>query len=142
MRRTGRPSAGAPYVVREYHYEARELQPIATQRHGVYHPFEREHVAYNYERNPADPRITHHLSLEVDPLGHVLREAQLAYARRAPAQPEQGSVLATCRTTTYRAADRRDSTTTGTAWRPRLSSTSSSLPRQQRRCRWRRSIRP
>ena len=99
----GTPSAGAPYVVRDYRYEIRELQPIATQRHGVYQPFELEHVAYAYERNPADPRITHHLSLEVDPLGHVLREAQFAYARRAPAEPEQVSVLATCRATTYAA---------------------------------------
>jgi RHS repeat-associated protein len=97
----GSPAAAAPYSVTEFRYEVRELQPIDTQRHGVYHPFEREHIAYQYERNSADPRIEHQLSLEVDPLGHVVREAHLAYARRIPAQPEQGQVLATCRTTTY-----------------------------------------
>ena len=99
----GTTAASAPYTVKEYRYEVRQLQPIADQKHGVYHPFEREQLAYNYERNPTDPRIGHRLSLEVDPLGHVVREAQLGYARRSPAQPEQGQVLATCRATTYAA---------------------------------------
>jgi hypothetical protein len=53
-------------------------------------------VTSNYERNPADPRITHNLSLEVDPLGHVVRDATLAYARRVPSEPEQNRTLATC----------------------------------------------
>jgi RHS repeat-associated protein len=97
----GTSAASAPYVVKEYRYEVREVQPTATQRHGVYHPFEREHRAFNYERNPADPRIAHRLALEVDLLGHVVREAQVAYARRTPAEPEQGQVLATCRSTTF-----------------------------------------
>jgi RHS repeat-associated protein len=97
----GTPAASAPYVVKEYRYEVREIQPIATQRYGVYHPFEREHLAFNYERNPADPRIAHRLALEIDPLGHVVREAQVAYARRTPAEAEQGQVLATCRSTTF-----------------------------------------
>lgn len=94
-------ASSAPYTVKEYRYEVRELQPIATQRYGVYHPLGREQVTYNYERNPADPRIVHDLSLEVDALGHVVREARVAYARRAPAQPEQSVVLATCRSTTF-----------------------------------------
>jgi RHS repeat-associated protein len=97
----GSAAAAAPYNVREYRYEVRELQPIDTQRHGVYHPFQLEKAEYHYERNPSDPRITHQLSLEVDPLGHVVREAQLAYARRVPGQPEQGQVLATCRANTF-----------------------------------------
>lgn len=96
----GSGAASAPYTVKEYRYEVRELQPGATQRYGVYYPFGREQVAYNYERNPADPRVVHSLSLEVDPFGHVVRDAQLAYARRTPAQAEQGVVLATCRSMT------------------------------------------
>jgi RHS repeat-associated protein len=97
----GTAAASAPYVVAEYRYEIRELQPISTQRHGVYHPFERERVACNYERNPADPRIGHEFALEVDPLGHVVRDAHVAYARRSPAEPEQEKTLAICRATTF-----------------------------------------
>jgi RHS repeat-associated protein len=97
----GSPQASGPYTVKDYRSEVRELQPIASERHGVYHAFEREHAVYNYERNPADPRIVHHLALEVDPLGHVVREAEVAYPRRVPAQPEQGVPLATCRSTTF-----------------------------------------
>jgi RHS repeat-associated protein len=97
----GTALAAAPYTVTEYRYEVRQLQPIATQRHGVYFAFECERVADNYERNPADPRIEHQLSLEVDPLGHVVRAAYLAYARRAPAQPEQDQTLAVCTTTNF-----------------------------------------
>jgi RHS repeat-associated protein len=93
----------APFTVTEYRYEVRQIQPIASQRHGVYFAFEREHATYHYERNPADPRIEHKLSLEVDSLGHVVRAAHLAYARRVAAEPEQGKVLATCAATTFAA---------------------------------------
>jgi RHS repeat-associated protein len=95
------PLAPAPYTVTDYRYEVRQIQPIWTQRHGVYFPYQIEEAAYHYERNAADPRIEHELTLEVDPLGHVVRSAHLAYARRTPAQPEQGVVLATCGATTY-----------------------------------------
>ena len=98
----GSAAAAVPYTVKEYRYEVCELQPIATQRHGVYHPFEREHVAYNYERNAADPRIAHHLSLEVDSLGHVVRDAQLGYARRAPGRSRsKGGCLRRVARTTF-----------------------------------------
>ena len=91
----------APYSVTEYRYEVREIQPIASQRHGVYLAFEREQVAYHYERSSGDPRIEHQLSLEVDSLGHLVRSAHLGYARRTASEPEQGQVLATCETTTF-----------------------------------------
>ncbi|HEX7700323.1 MAG TPA: SpvB/TcaC N-terminal domain-containing protein, partial [Kofleriaceae bacterium] len=94
-------AAPHPYLVREYRYEIRELQPSATQRHGVYHAFERERVGYHYERDPSDPRIEHEVALEVDSLGHVVREAHLGYARRVAAEPEQARVLATCAATTF-----------------------------------------
>jgi RHS repeat-associated protein len=88
--------AATPYEVTEHRYAMRQAQPIAGQRHGVYFPHELEHVTWRYERDAADPRVEHRLSLEVDPLGHILRGAHVAYARRTPAEPEQGVVLATC----------------------------------------------
>ena len=46
------------------------------------HP--REAVSYHYERNPADPRIQHALTLEVDAYGNVLKAAAIGYGRRQP----------------------------------------------------------
>lgn len=97
----GAPAEDVPYSVAEYRYEVRELQPIDGERHGVYHPFDREQIVYHYERNADDPRVEHQFSLEVDPLGHLVRDAHVAYTRRTAAQPEQGQVLATCGKTTY-----------------------------------------
>lgn len=109
----GSALAASPYTVAEYRYEVRELQPVVANapgpfrtrpvRHGAYYAFQREAVTYYYERNPADPRITHQLALEVDSLGHVVRAGQVAYARRTAAEPEQSRVLATCGQTTFAA---------------------------------------
>jgi RHS repeat-associated protein len=97
----GTDLAAVPYTVTEYRYEVRQQQPIAAQRHGVYFPFEREKAVYRYERDSAGPRISHDLTLEMDPLGHVTRSAQVAYARRAAAEPEQDRTLATCLAATF-----------------------------------------
>jgi RHS repeat-associated protein len=97
----GTALAAIPYAVTEHRYEVRQIQPIAEERHGVYYSFEREQVSAHYERIAADPRIEHQLTLEVDSLGHIVRMAHLAYARRVPAQPEQGVLLATCGAVTF-----------------------------------------
>lgn len=99
----GTPAAATPYVVTDHRYEVRQIQPIDGQRHGVYHPFAREELTLHYERNSSDPRAEHTFFLEIDPLGHVRREAHVAYARRTPAEPEQGVTLATCRLTEHAA---------------------------------------
>jgi RHS repeat-associated protein len=99
----GAPAETAPYTVTEYRYEVRQIQPIGMQRHAVCFSFEREAITCNYERNAVDPRIAHRLSLEVDPLGYVVRSATLAYARRVPAEPEQNQTLATCATASFMA---------------------------------------
>ena len=41
-------------------------------------------LSYHYERNPADPRVTHALTLEVDDFGNVLKSAAIGYGRRRP----------------------------------------------------------
>ena len=99
----GTPAQAAPYTVTEHRYEVRQIQPIGAQRHAVCFAFEREAITCNYERNPTDPRIAHRLSLEVDPLGRIVRSATLAYARRVPAEPEQSQTLATCGATSFMA---------------------------------------
>ena len=42
----------------------------------------REAISYHYERNPADPRIQHALTLEVDDYGNVLKQAAIGYGRQ------------------------------------------------------------
>ena len=44
------------------------------------HP--RETITFHYERDPADPRIAHQLTLAVDAFGNVLRSAAIGYGRR------------------------------------------------------------
>jgi RHS repeat-associated protein len=73
---------GHPYTVTEQNFTIRVLQPRGDNRHGVFFTHPREAISYQYERNPADPRIAHTLTLEVDDFGNVLKEAAIAYGRR------------------------------------------------------------
>ena len=60
----------------------RALQPRGTNRHAVFFTHPREALSFHYERNPADPRIQHALTLEVDDYGNVLKQAAIGYGRR------------------------------------------------------------
>ena len=61
------------------------------------------HYERHYERNPADPRVSHALTLEVDDFGNVLQSAAIGYGRRRPDpalsaddQAKQAELLITC----------------------------------------------
>ena len=86
--------AGTPYTVTEQTFSIRALQPQGANRHAVFFTHAREAISFHYERNPADPRIQHTLTLEVDAYGNVLKEAGIAYARRTTIRvlDEQGQV--------------------------------------------------
>jgi RHS repeat-associated protein len=71
-----------PYTVTEQNFTIRRLQPREGARHSVFFTHEREVINYHYERNPADPRISHALTLEVDEYGNVLKSASIGYGRR------------------------------------------------------------
>ena len=73
-----------PYTVSEQNFTIRLLQPIDGNRHAVFFTHAREAITYHYERNPADPRIGHTLTLEVDDFGNVLKSAAVGYGRRQP----------------------------------------------------------
>ena len=47
-------------------------------------PIRARQLSYHYERNPADPRVSHGLTLEVDDYGNVLKTATVVYPRRQP----------------------------------------------------------
>ncbi|MBV8883134.1 MAG: hypothetical protein JO235_03930 [Chroococcidiopsidaceae cyanobacterium CP_BM_RX_35] len=84
-----------PYSVSERNYEIRVEQGVQMNWHGVFFAHDRETIDYHYERNPADPRVTHAMTLEVDEFGNGLKSAAIAYPRRTPAYPEQGKTLIT-----------------------------------------------
>ncbi len=71
-----------PYTVAEANFAIRRLQPMAGNRHAVFSTHARETINYHYERNPADPRVAHTLTLEVDDFGDVLKSAEVGYGRR------------------------------------------------------------
>lgn len=74
--------ARTPYSVTEQNFTIRAVQPRDTHRHAVFFTHAREAIKYHYERNPADPRIQHALTLETDEFGNVLKSAAIGYRRR------------------------------------------------------------
>jgi RHS repeat-associated protein len=76
--------AKTPYTVVEQDFTIHYLQPRGENRYGVFFAHPREVITYHYERNPADPRIQHALTLEVDDYGNVLKSAAVGYGRRQP----------------------------------------------------------
>jgi len=74
--------ARTPYTVTEQDFTIRTLQPRGANRHAVFFTHACEAISYHYERNPADPRIQHALTLEVDDYGNVLKQAAICYGRR------------------------------------------------------------
>ena len=70
-----------PYTVTEQNFTIQKLQPRGNNRHGVFFTHARESISYHYERKPADPRIGHALTLEVDEYGNVLKSAAIGYGR-------------------------------------------------------------
>ena len=75
-----------PYSVVESSYEIRLVQPTEDNRYGVFFVHPREAISYHYERNPADPRVAHQFTLEVDAFGNVIKSAAIGYPRR-PTSP-------------------------------------------------------
>ncbi|GAB2682001.1 SpvB/TcaC N-terminal domain-containing protein [Nocardia goodfellowii] len=78
-----RQRAHSPYSVTEHSFTVRMLQRRGDNRHGVFHTHGREVLTLHYERDPADPRVQHALTLEVDDFGLVLKNATIGYGRRA-----------------------------------------------------------
>ncbi len=76
---------GLPYAVTEQNLQIGCLQRRGDQRHAVFFTHARETLSHQVERDPADPRTTHTVILDVDEYGNVLREASIAYGRRAGA---------------------------------------------------------
>ena len=74
--------ARTPYTVSEQSFALKQLQERESNRHAVFFSHPREALTFHYERNPADPRIQHVLTLEVDVYGNVRKQAAVGYGRR------------------------------------------------------------
>jgi hypothetical protein len=77
----GSPLAANPYTVAESNCHIRLLQPQQDNRYAVFLAHASETISYHYERNPADPRISHELNTVMDELGNVVEQASIAYGR-------------------------------------------------------------
>ena len=78
----GSDKQNIPYTVNEQNFNIQRLQAKAENLHAVFFSHARETINYHYERNSADPRTQHALTLEVDDYGNVLTSAAVAYGRR------------------------------------------------------------
>ena len=84
-----------PYTVTAHRHRVALLQSATEDRPAVFRTEPLETVEWHYERDAADPRVTHDLTLETDARGTVLSAVRAAYPRRAPAIPEQAAPLVT-----------------------------------------------
>ncbi|CCQ57553.1 toxin TcdB middle/C-terminal domain-containing protein [Crocosphaera watsonii] len=91
-----------PYSVSEAGFNIKLLQPLdenqaSEYKNAVFFVWEREAIAYEYERNINDPRIAHNFTVEIDDYGNVLKDCAIAYERRENTDtiPEQNSLKAT-----------------------------------------------
>ena len=67
----------------EHHFAIRTIQTTGPNRHAVFFTHPLETLTYHYERNPADPRTQHAITLDVDDYGNVLKDVAIGYGRRA-----------------------------------------------------------
>lgn len=99
----GSEAADRPYSASERNYTIEVLQPRGDNPYAVFLAHAREAIDYQYERKlyqvfgtqladpnapppgakiAADPRVSHALTLAIDPFGNVLQSAAIAYGRR------------------------------------------------------------
>jgi RHS repeat-associated protein len=104
----GSPVAANPYGSVESTYEVRRLQPRSGYGRAVFFVVATESVTHSYDRDPGDPRCSHHLNLELDELGNPVTTASVMYGRTAPdamlpaaVQEDQARLSVMCATTDY-----------------------------------------
>ncbi|HEX5724528.1 MAG TPA: toxin TcdB middle/C-terminal domain-containing protein, partial [Longimicrobiaceae bacterium] len=90
----GTPRAADPYTVADTCWLAQPVQPGENGRAAVFYVRPRESIGYDYEREPADPRVRHDFVLEdtlFAPGGaeeYRVRSCTVDYPRRPSASPD------------------------------------------------------
>jgi hypothetical protein len=62
-----------PYTTAHHSCLIQLLQPRLQNPNAVFQVQQSESLTYSYERNPADPRIAHSMTIETDEFGNVLQ---------------------------------------------------------------------
>ncbi len=79
-----------PYAATQSTFAVRMVQPKGPNRYASFIVLPSESVSYKYEREPADPGISHSFLLEADDMGLPLRTSTVVYPRvKRPAVPGQ-----------------------------------------------------
>ena len=110
-----------PYWTARTSYEVRMLQPRGPNRHACFLVSQREGLTYHYERDPADPRVAHNLTLDIDELGNIVRAASVGYPRLVadPALPAPVRAAQQRRSVIVTETDYTNDVVTGDAYRLR-----------------------
>ncbi len=72
-----------PFQVTQTAYKIRKLQPELNKIAASFLAYQSEALTFEYEQNPLDPKISHHLTVSVDDFGELEKEISIAYARRS-----------------------------------------------------------
>ncbi|KAK6511381.1 hypothetical protein TWF481_000298 [Arthrobotrys musiformis] len=83
--------AGIPYSVSESNFKVELLQSQGGNRYSIFYTHSCESLSYQYDRNMADPRIQHQLTLDVDQYGNILKSVTVGYGRKIGLSPLQGN---------------------------------------------------
>lgn len=75
------PVSKNPYSASQSTFEIRLVQPKQDNKYASFIVIPSESVSYGYERNPADPRISHSFILETDKFGNPTKTASVVYPR-------------------------------------------------------------
>lgn len=71
-----------PYTTTNQSCLIQMLQPKLQNVNAVFMVQQSEALTYTYERNPADPRIAHNMTIETDEFGNVVKAAAISYGRK------------------------------------------------------------
>lgn len=78
----GSTAENIPYTTSQHSCLIKLVQPRLENKYAVFNVLESESLTYTYERNPADPRISHNLTIETDVFGNILQAAVISYSRK------------------------------------------------------------
>lgn len=70
-----------PYSASHTTFEIKRIQPKEDNKYASFQVIGSESISYGYDRNPADPRISHSFVLETDELGNIEKSAVVTYPR-------------------------------------------------------------
>jgi RHS repeat-associated protein len=87
-------AAAIPYSVADTNYLVTCLQARGPNYHAVFYTNARETVTFRCERVATDPRVTHHVVLEIDAFGNPLRQVSVGYPRRSGYAPPEPTLSA------------------------------------------------